>query len=89
MTRAYPLTDAQKTIIENNLELFDAQLIELEGMKGTTLRQVRDYRRRITRPPQSEHAQLAELIEQYILKHGLPQQYGAVLSWARYLRQKG
>lgn len=89
MTRAYPLTEAQKAIVEENLGLFDSKICQLKGMEGTTIRQVKDYRKRITRESVSEHRQLADHIEQYIRQNGLPREYGAVISWARYLRGKG
>lgn len=89
MTRAYPLTDTQKSIIENNLDVWDTELCKLPGMENTTVRQVRDYRRRITRESRSVHRELADHIEQYIKDNGLPREYGAVISWAQYLRRKG
>lgn len=89
MTRAYPLTDAQKAIIENNLDMWDADVCKLAGMEGTTVRQVRDHRRRISRMSESEHRKLADHIEQYIKENGLPREYGVVISWAQYLRRKG
>lgn len=89
MTRAYPLTDTQKSIIEENLDLWDAGICKLTGMEGTTVRQVRDYRRRITRESISEHRKLADHIDEYIKQYGLPRQYGNVIAWARFLRGKG
>lgn len=89
MSRAYPLTDAQKSIIELNSNLFDSKICNLPGMEGTSVRQVRDYRKRITRESDSEHRQMADHIERYIQHHGLPQQFGDVILWARYLREKG
>lgn len=89
MTRAYPLTEAQKAIIENNLDLWEADVCKLEGMEGTTVRQVKDYRRRIVRFSESEHRNLADHIEQYIKHNGLPREYGIVLAYAQYLRRKG
>ena len=89
MTRAYPLTDTQKSIIENNLNVWDAELCKLPGMENTTVRQVRDYRRRILHESESEHRKLADHIDEYIKQYGLPRQYGNVIAWARFLRGKG
>ena len=89
MTRAYPLTDTQKSIIENNLDVWDAELCKLPGMENTTVRQVRDYRRRILHESESEHRKLADHIDEYIKQYGLPRQYGNVIAWARFLRGKG
>ena len=66
MTRAYPLTDTQKSIIENNLDVWDTELCKLPGMENTTVRQVRDYRRRFMRESESEHRKLADHIDEYI-----------------------
>lgn len=89
MTRAYPLTDTQKSIIENNLDVWDTELCKLPGMENTTVRQVRDYRRRFMRESESEHRKLADHIEQYIKNNGLPREYGIVLTYAQYLKRKG
>lgn len=89
MTRAYPLTEAQKSIIENHLDLWDAELCKLDGMEGATVRQVKDYRRRITKDSESEHRKLADHIERYIRDNGLPREYGVVLAYAQYLKRKG
>lgn len=89
MTRAYPLTDTQKSIIENNLDVWDSELCKLPGMENTTVRQVRDYRRRFMRESESEHRKLADHIEQYIKNNGLPREYGIVLTYAQYLKRKG
>lgn len=89
MTRAYPLTDTQKSIIENNLDVWDAELCKLPGMENTTVRQVRDYRRRFMHESESEHRKLADHIDEYIKQYGLPRQYGNVIAWARFLRGKG
>lgn len=89
MTRGYPLTEAQKSIIESHLDEWDADICKLDGMQGTSVRQVKDYRRRICRDSESEHRKLADHIEQYIRDNGLPREYGVVLAYAQYLRRKG
>ncbi|MBE6506410.1 MAG: hypothetical protein E7Z72_00590 [Methanocorpusculum parvum] len=89
MTRAHPLSDSQKRIIENNLGKWDKDICQLDGMAGTTPRQIADYRKRITRTSQSEHRQLAEHLQNYIRDNGLPSKYGAVISYIDYLQNKG
>ena len=89
MGRALPLTENQKAIIRDNTSRFDADIIKLPGMEGTTTRQVSDYRKKVTRPSTSDARQLATALEQYISDHGLPSQYGIVLKYMHYLQEQG
>lgn len=89
LQRAYPLTDAQKAIIRDNPETLDAKISRLPGMEGTTVRQISDYRKRITRPSESEHRKLADHLTQYIQTHGLPSKFGDVIGYINYLREQG
>jgi len=88
-SKALPLTAAQKAIIEEHSELFDKDIVKLPGMENTSVRQVGDYRKKISRSAPSEHRQLADAIRDYVSKHGLPAQFGAVLNYEQYLRGRG
>lgn len=86
---ATPLTDSQKEIIATNINLFDVEISKLPGMDGTTPRQIADYRKRISRPSDSEHRKLAEHLEAYIQHNGLPSRFGDVIQYLKYLRERG
>ena len=87
--KALPLTPVQKSIIEEHPELFDKDIIRLPGMENTSVRQVGDYRKKVTKSAPSEHRQLADAIRDYVSKHGLPAQFGIVLNYEQYLRGRG
>lgn len=87
--RATPLTEAQKATIRNNTEKFDSDIVKLPGMGGTTPRQVGDYRKKITRPSESDHRRLADQLTKYIQDHGLPARFGDVIPYIQYLRERG
>ena len=84
MTRgAPPLTIEQKEIIRSHPELYASQIIKLEGMEGTTKRQVEMYSRK---PRDPEAKCLAECFEHYIEEHGLPYEYSSVYKYIKYLK---
>lgn len=87
--RALPLTEIQKSIILENTEIFDSDICKLPGMERTTVRQIADYRKRITRPSTSDHRALADHLTEYIKNHGLPAKFGDVMGYINYLREQG
>jgi len=66
-------------------KMMDASITALPGMEGTSARQVKDYRLKIS-STENDALQLAAALESYIAAHGLPAQYGAVLPYISYLR---
>jgi len=88
MTRAAPLTAEQKKIIRDNVsKYFPADLVKMQGMEGTTTRQISDYIHTLTE--YNPHAELADHIEQYIAANGLRQDCAdGVMKFVKYLRGK-
>ena len=85
--KATPLTESQKRIIRENYEnMMDRSICALPGMEGTTARQVKDYRLKVSKPQTTDAAVLASALEDYISSHGLPARYGAVIPYISYLR---
>jgi len=86
MTRGVPpLTIAQKTIIQNNLSKFSADIMKLPGMEGTSRRQIQDYRKRIGT---SDEEYLVDVLEEYIAVHGLPLEFSCIMRYIRYLKTR-
>jgi len=84
MTRGVPaLTIEQKEIIKANISKFAVDIMKMEGMEGTTKRQIRDYQRR---KGKTEEEFLVDDMEEYIGEHGLPKEYGSVMRYIRYLK---
>lgn len=84
--RSPNLTERQKEICRQNCNRFPAEIITLYGMEGTSKRQVAEYLRKPGVIP-LDH-ELADDIDTWIVRNGLPQQYSAVLDFVAYLRDK-
>jgi len=86
MTRGVPpLTIEQKEIIKANPSIFAADIMKMQGMEGTTKRQIQDYQRRTGK---SDEELLADDLEEYIGEYGLPKEYGSVMRYIRYLKSR-
>ncbi len=87
MARPSTLTDAQKTIIDANINMFAADIGRLDGMQTVSKTVIRAYQKRTIEADTTTDAdQLADMIERYIERHGLPVMYQDVIRYARYLR---
>ena len=89
MTKAFPLTATQKGIITENKDKFPADIAKLPGMTGTTVRQISEYLRRTQNPCNQQASKLADCIQAFIDKNGLPAEYAKVFAYLRYLRSLG
>lgn len=85
--KARPLTPEQKKTIMNNRDKFPADIARLEGMAGTTPRQISDYLRQHPDGTPNPHADLADAIENYIRQYGLPSKHGGVIEYIKHLRK--
>jgi len=86
MTRGVPaLTIEQKEIIKANPSKFAGDIMKMEGMEGTTKRQIQDYQRR---KGKTDEEFLADNMEEYIRDHGLPKEYGCIMMYLRYLKRR-
>jgi len=90
MTRgAPPLTVKQKDIIKEHMgKMFPVNICKMDGMEGTTKRQVADYIRSM---PERVDAELVIwTLETWIETHGLKVDYSSgVMKFLRDLRNRG
>ena len=93
MSRKPVLTDAQKEIIEQNIDLFPAQIKQLPGMEGSQITRsiIANHlkKTKIEKEP-DEKEELADALQRYISVHGLPSRYHGkcnVTGFLEFLRQ--
>lgn len=93
MSRKPVLTDTQKEIIEQNIDLFPAQIKQLPGMenKDVTRNVIRAYQKRVQVAEEpDDKAVLVTLLTQYMNAHGLPSRFhgaGGVTGFIAFLRE--
>jgi len=87
------LTDAQKIIIEQNIDLFPAQIKQIPGMESTQITRsiIANYQKRAKIEKEPDDAEeLRMCLERYISVHGLPSRYHGkcnVTGFLEFLRQ--
>ena len=78
MARPPTLSDEQKAIIEQNIDLFPAQIKKLHGMEGPQITRsiIANYlkKTKIEKEP-DEKKELADALQRYMSLHGLPSRY--------------
>ena len=93
MSRKPVLTDAQKEIIEQNIELFPAQIKQIPGMEGEEVTRpiIANYQKRVKIEKEPDDVEeLRVCLERYISVHGLPSRYHGkcnVTGFLEFLRQ--
>ena len=93
MGRKEVLTDAQKIIIEQNIDLFPAQIKQIPGMESTQITRsiIANYQKRAKIEKEPDDAEeLRMCLERYISVHGLPSRYHGkcnVTGFLEFLRQ--
>jgi len=93
LSRKPVLTDAQKEIIEQNIDLFPAQIKQIPGMESEEVTRpiIAKYQKRakIEKEP-DDVEELRVCLERYISVHGLPSRYHGkcnVTGFLEFLRQ--
>ena len=87
MARPSILSDAQKDIINANINLFAAEIERLDGMQGVSRPIIKAYQKRTKESDNTNDAdQLAEMIEGYIERHGLPVTFQDIVRYIKYLK---
>lgn len=93
MARPPTLSDEQKAIIDENINMFPAQIKKLPGMenKDVTRNVIRAYQKRVQVAEEpDDKAVLATLLTQYMNAHGLPSRFhgaGGVTGFIAFLRE--
>lgn len=93
MSRPPTLSDEQKAIIDENINLFPAQIKKLPGMenKDVTRNVIRAYQKRVQVAEEpDDKAVLVTLLTQYMNAHGLPSRFhgaGGVTGFIAFLRE--
>ena len=93
MSRKEVLTDAQKQIIIDNIDLFPAQIKQIPGMEGSQITRsiIANYQKRakIEKEPDAKK-ELADALQRYMDLHGLPSRFHGknnVTGFLGFLRQ--
>jgi len=87
MARPSILSDVQKDIINANINMFAAEIERIDGMQGVSRPIIKAYQKRTKESDNTNDAeQLAEMIEGYIERHGLPVMYYDVVMYIKYLK---
>ena len=93
MSRPPTLSDEQKAIIDENINMFPAQIKKLPGMenKDVTRNVIRAYQKRVQVAEEpDDKAVLVTLLTQYMNAHGLPSRFhgaGGVTGFIAFLRE--
>lgn len=93
MSRPPTLSDEQKAIIDENINLYPAQIKKLPGMenKDVTRNVIRAYQKRVQVAEEpDDKAVLVTLLTQYMNAHGLPSRFhgaGGVTGFIAFLRE--
>lgn len=93
MARPPTLSDEQKAIIDENINMFPAQIKKLPGMenKDVTRNVIRAYQKRVQVAEEpDDKAVLVTLLTQYMNAHGLPSRFhgaGGVTGFIAFLRE--
>lgn len=93
MARPPTLSDEQKAIIDENINLYPAQIKKLPGMenKDVTRNVIRAYQKRVQVAEEpDDKAVLVTLLTQYMNAHGLPSRFhgaGGVTGFIAFLRE--
>jgi hypothetical protein len=93
LSRPPTLSDEQKAIIDENINLYPAQIKKLPGMenKDVTRNVIRAYQKRVQVAEEpDDKAVLVTLLTQYMNAHGLPSRFhgaGGVTGFIAFLRE--
>jgi hypothetical protein len=93
LSRPPTLSDEQKAIIDENINLYPAQIKKLPGMenKDVTRHVIRAYQKRVQVAEEpDDKAVLVTLLTQYMNAHGLPSRFhgaGGVTGFIAFLRE--
>jgi len=93
LSRPPTLSDEQKAIIDENINMFPAQIKKLPGMenKDVTRNVIRAYQKRVQVAEEpDDKAVLVTLLTQYMNAHGLPSRFhgaGGVTGFIAFLRE--